>query len=262
MTRFFPINIIYGKDIIPLEETRRIIMARTSLSQQTAEKIHEMIKKQYEPGSRIPTESELVEFLNVSRTTVREAVKVLCSRNILEIRRGNGTFVKENPGIEDNPLGLEYESDEEMRAEMFEISEMMQPVLMAKAADKATDEDIAGVEEIHNRLLEDYARYQNGEFIKPEHFRKLDIEFHLAIISICRNKFADRMVKLYVASCGKIYDLWVRNDPDRALESFIKYHEMMMEALRNRDHYGMFRYALEHTKDMEKICREASEAEA
>lgn len=236
-------------------------MARTSLSQQTADKIHEMIKKQYEPGSKIPTETELIEFLNVSRTTVREAVKVLCSKNILEIRRGNGTFVKENPGIEDNPLGLEFKDDEELKKDMFEISEMIQPVLMARAADKATDKDIAAVEKIHERFLEEYAKYKNGEFIKPDQFRKLDVEFHTAIIGICRNKFIDKLVQYYLASCTQLYDVWIKIGLDQALESFLKYHELMMEALRNKDHYGMFRNALEHTKDIERIYEEIFNSE-
>lgn len=236
-------------------------MARTPLSQQTADKIHEMIKKQYEPGSKIPTETELTEFLNVSRTTVREAIKVLCSKNILEIKRGNGTFVKDNPGIEDNPLGLEFKDEEELKRQMFEISEMIQPVLMSKAADKATEEDIAKVEEIHIRFLEEYAKLKNGEYIKPDQFRKLDVEFHVAIIAICRNKFIDRLVQYYLASCTQLYDVWIKIGLDQALESFVKYHDMMLEALRNKDHYGMFRYALEHTKDIEKIYEEVFDSE-
>ena len=97
-------------------------MARVILSEQTADRIRQLIERQYKPGDRIPAEMELAEFLGVSRTTIREAVKILCSRNILEIRRGHGTFVCENPGLPADPFGSKDMDEEQLKADIFEMS--------------------------------------------------------------------------------------------------------------------------------------------
>ena len=67
------------------------------LSQNTAENIRSMItiEKRFAPGDRLPNEQDLADELHVSRTTLREAVKILAAYRVLEIRRGIGTFVTE-----------------------------------------------------------------------------------------------------------------------------------------------------------------------
>lgn len=66
---------------------------RPSLANDVANKIVEMIRcNEYEPGTRIPSEFELADEFGVGRGTIREAVKLLVSRNVLEIRRAKGTL--------------------------------------------------------------------------------------------------------------------------------------------------------------------------
>ena len=115
-------------------------MARILLSEQTADKIQKLIDNQYKPGDRIPAEMELAGFMDVSRTTIREAVKILCSRNILEIRRGSGTFVCENPGMPKDPLGSKEMDEAQLKNEIFEMSQLLEPQLVKLAARKADEE--------------------------------------------------------------------------------------------------------------------------
>ena len=70
-------------------------MEKKSLSQQTAERLYTMIvvERRLAPGEKLPGEVELARELGVSRTTLREAIHVLVSQNLLEARRGKGTFV-------------------------------------------------------------------------------------------------------------------------------------------------------------------------
>ena len=83
-----------------------------SLAEQVADKLSEMIQEQaLAEGQKLPNEFELAELLNVGRGTIREAVKLLVSRNVLEIQRGRGTFVKQSPGVVDDPLGFSYMKD-------------------------------------------------------------------------------------------------------------------------------------------------------
>jgi DNA-binding FadR family transcriptional regulator len=230
-----------------------MIMARTSLSQQTADKLLNMIKKQYKPGNKIPTEAELTQFFGISRTTVREAVKILCSKNILEIRRGSGTFVKENPGMPEDPLRLEFNDEDEKKREMFEINKMLQPVLMKSAAEKASDEDIERVRNIHNEFVETLARYRDGEYVKPSTFRKLDVKFHFAIINSCHNQFIERLLEYFIASCSDLHDVWLSLELRKSLEIFEKYHTLIMDDFSARDGEKIYADTLEHTIEVEKL---------
>ena len=77
------------------------------LSQDVADNIISMItiEKRFGAGDKLPNETELAHELNVSRTTLREAVRILVAYGVLEIRRGNGTFVTEKVLQEGEILG-------------------------------------------------------------------------------------------------------------------------------------------------------------
>ena len=80
-----------------------------SRTEEAANHIIEYItSNRMQPGDRMPTEPELLEQLSVSRTTLREAVKTLSARNILEIRQGSGTYISKRCGVPDDPLGLTF----------------------------------------------------------------------------------------------------------------------------------------------------------
>ena len=72
-------------------------MEKKNLSQQTMERLYNTIvaEKRMQPGDKLPNELELSEQLGVSRATLREALRMLIARGVLEVRRGKGTFVSE-----------------------------------------------------------------------------------------------------------------------------------------------------------------------
>ena len=65
-----------------------------------------ILQEPVEPGKKIPNEFELAERFGVGRSTIREAVKGLVSRGILEVRRGSGTYVINTNSIDVDPLGF------------------------------------------------------------------------------------------------------------------------------------------------------------
>lgn len=82
------------------------------LAEQVADYILKLIVDSgLEAGAKLPNEFELAERTGVGRGTIREAVKILVSRNILEIRRGAGTYVSDRQGIVEDPLGLAFIKD-------------------------------------------------------------------------------------------------------------------------------------------------------
>lgn len=70
------------------------------------ELLNYILKVPVEVGQKIPNEFELAQRFGVGRSTVREAVKGLVTRGILEVRRGSGTFVVSHHSLEEDPLGL------------------------------------------------------------------------------------------------------------------------------------------------------------
>jgi DNA-binding FadR family transcriptional regulator len=117
------------------------------LCQTAAQSIIDLIiTGQYRQGDKIPNEMELSQNLEVSRTTIREAIKTLVSQNILEIRRGEGTFVCDKLGITEDPLGFRFIGDKvHLALDLLEIRMLLEPHIARKAAEKATDEEITDI---------------------------------------------------------------------------------------------------------------------
>ena len=117
------------------------------LPQIAAEDIIDLIKSnRLEPGDRLQNEYELAKLLNVGRSTVREAIRILVSRNILEVRQGAGTFVSYKNGIPEDPLGLAFEgSAESLALDMMDVRLMLEPEIAARAAMNATKRQIAAM---------------------------------------------------------------------------------------------------------------------
>ena len=119
-----------------------------SLSEQTAERIVQYILDNgLCEGEKLPSEPELMRMLSVSRSTLREAVKALISRNILTIRRGAGTYVAEHMGMASDPLGLTFMQDKRKLAlDLLAIRLMIEPEIAMLAAQNAKPADVAALE--------------------------------------------------------------------------------------------------------------------
>jgi len=96
---------------------------KTLLSEKVAESIVTAIKNGfYAVGYKMPNEIQLSEELGVSRATLREAIKILISKNILEVRRGIGTFVSQTPGYSVDMAGLNFI---DLASQMVDINRTM-----------------------------------------------------------------------------------------------------------------------------------------
>ena len=123
---------------------------RRTLAETTAEEIKQMIQRNgYEPGQKLPTEKELTEMLGVGRNTLREAVRILQSHNIVTIRQGSGTYISDKYGVPDDPFGFELFPDhDKLTKDILDILEMMEPETAAMAAERRTEEDLYRMENV------------------------------------------------------------------------------------------------------------------
>lgn len=128
------------------------------LPEQVAERITQLIMEDaYRSGHKLPNEYVLAERLGVGRSTVREAIKILASRNILEVRHGSGTFVCESTGMVEDPLGFRFIRDKRRLAlDLCEIRLMVEPPLAAAAAANASERDIRELERLNQLVAEQF----------------------------------------------------------------------------------------------------------
>lgn len=128
------------------------------LPEQVAERITQLIEEDaYRPGHKLPNEYVLAERLGVGRSTIREAVKILASRNVLEVRHGSGTFVSETIGMMEDPLGFRFIRDKRKLAlALCEIRMMVEPPLAAAAAENAGDREIREMERLNQLVAEQF----------------------------------------------------------------------------------------------------------
>ncbi|MCI8659880.1 MAG: FadR family transcriptional regulator [Lachnospiraceae bacterium] len=98
-------------------------------------------------GDKLPTEMELSKLLGVGRNTVREALRLLLSRNIVVIRQGAGSFVSDKNGISDDPLGFFMVDDRKKLIEdLLQARVIIEPQIAAIAAQNRTEEELTCLE--------------------------------------------------------------------------------------------------------------------
>ena len=120
---------------------------RENLSQQTAQRLYARIvaEKRLKPGDKLPNEVELSAQLGVSRATLREAIRTLAARGVLEVRRGRGTFVSSRvEEIEDFGFGA-LEGVRGQLRDLFELRAIFEPRAAALACARATGQELADI---------------------------------------------------------------------------------------------------------------------
>ncbi len=186
-----------------------------------------IINGDYKAGTKLPNEYELIEMLNVSRTTLREAMKVLSAIGIVEIRRGDGTYVcsQMNPSVFDDLVyGMIF--DLSSSEELLELRKILDEATLRAAVEKATEEDIKKLED--NINLQARA-VEMGEIEKAQEY---DLEFHNILIQCSRNVFFIRILKgIYSLFAQSIKEtVYTReNDGPRA-------HIQMLNCIKKKDY--------------------------
>ena len=172
-----------------------------TLPERVADQIIQLIlDEKLSSNEKLPNEFELAEQLNVGRGTIREAVKLLVSRNVLEIKRGKGTFICEQPGQVKDPFGLTYISDKKQLArDLMDVRIQIEPWAAALAARLATEEEQRRIVACFDAL--DLESYSGADYLAK------DIEFHKSIADATHNIIAPKLIPVigtYVRIAGKI----------------------------------------------------------
>lgn len=213
-----------------------IPMQKKTLSQKTAEALQKMITEQriYGFGEKLPNENELARDLGVSRTTVREAIRLLTYEGILEVRRGRGTFVAAQID-QYAKSGIALQNLSEMKVtlrDLYEARLIFEPEAAALACKRATDSEIAEIlklgEECQNQILQN-----------PQSKKRIASEsaFHGALIKASHNEFLGQFMPMLTQTIEQTFEL--NYNLDIVAEDAYKDHILIMHFLEKRDAQGL-----------------------
>jgi len=216
-----------------------LAIRKVRLSDQAVDEIKRIIHDgQFAPGDKLHSENELTRMLGVSRSSIREAVRLLEVTGIVTVRQGKGIFVS-HPRQENSQAFSEWlRENESSVAEHFEIRLIIDTKAAAYAADRATDDDIRKLETI----CEAY-RIQ-AETRTPAEMIKLDEQFHLQLAKSTKNRTLFMIMKTMTQSLpeGWISSLHV---PGR-IQKTIPEHIAIVAAIKSRNRKMAERRMEEH----------------
>jgi DNA-binding FadR family transcriptional regulator len=203
---------------------------RRSLAENVADDILAMITiaKKFAIGDKLPNENELSVELQVSRTTLREAIRILAAHNVLEIQRGKGTYVKNNQALNEE-FGLNELSTFRLDVkDLYEMRLIFEPQSAYYAAKRATDKEL-------ERILY-YGRLEEELIVKKEDRTEVEQAFHKSIAKATHNEFMNRLMPILYQAIDKGVYLSATNE--EMVQSTLNDHRMIMEFLSKRDSEG------------------------
>ncbi len=195
-------------------------------------------------GDKLPPERDLAERFKVSRTSVRESLRALESMGLIEIRPGEGTFVREI-SVESliAPLALVILTQREAVGELFEARRLLEPAIAGLAARRATKEEISEME----RILEAQAK----EVTAGRTGLAQDAAFHAAIASSAHNRAITSIVNalMDLLAQSREESLQIPGRPTRSHQD----HRRVLQAIQQRDAASAQRGMLDHLVAVEGL---------
>lgn len=200
----------------------------TLLAEQVQEQIFQMIlDKPFRIGEKLPNEFALGEKFGVGRSTVREAVKLLISRGILEVRRGSGTYVVGTTPSDMDPLGLRHLEDKmSLALDLADVRILLEPGIAEIAAHSATKEDIEKLRRLCGQVEEKIA---NGENYIPD-----DIAFHTCVAECSKNKVVEQLIPVIDTAVM----MFVNVTHKKLMQETIMTHRAVVDAIAEHDSVG------------------------
>jgi GntR family transcriptional repressor for pyruvate dehydrogenase complex len=228
-----------------------------------SERLYEQIVQQIEQrivagelkvGDQLPSERELADQFAVSRTAVREAIKALREKGLVEIYMGRGTFITNGTSdLVRHTLDLLMKFDSTNGfMNMVEVREIIEPEIAALAATRITDEYIATMQEAMDKM--------EAAMDNVEEFVEADLDFHLALAEATQNPIIPALLDPIINLLRK----------QRILTTLIEgvaqhgqtNHKIIIEAMKLRDpdaaREAMRRHLEQIRKDSEQLPENTS----
>jgi len=200
----------------------------------------------YKPGDRLPGERTLALRFQVSRAVIRESIRILCERGLLEARPKSGVYVK---GRDDKgttvQIGRLLKRQDHAFDELGEVRLTLEVDIAGMAAERATPEDILVLEQT---ILNMEAHPKDATI-----FTQNDLLFHIALAKATHNR-------LYLSLMEPIQDLLMdyrlhsyNHDPDSTIQAAFHHHRLILKTVKAHDADAARMAMREHLSEAQKI---------
>jgi len=214
------------------------------LPEQIADKLREMIiQEEMKTGTKLPAEAELMARFGVSRSTVREAVKILKTENIVDIRQGQGTFLCAKPGLAQDPLGLRFADQKELTAQLLETRLLIEPPVAALAAKRREQKHLDEMKKLLDKM--------DSAYLHGEDYTPYDAQFHSIIAQCTGNDVIERLLPTIHESiqAGYQHTKRVEGSYQRASQCHLDMYRGIMEGDSERARQAAQRHMMQTMHD-------------
>ncbi len=222
-------------DIQPLEREQR-------LYERVVEKIIPLIQDgSWAPGDRLPPERDLAEAFGVSRTVIREAVKTLEARGVLETLAGSGVYVRfpDSAAVSRSlRMYLQLLDQDDIDLRLAEIRRVLEVEIAALAAARATPEER---QEMH-RLCQEMRKHVGA----PRVLAEMDFQLHLLLAEATRNELFGVLLTPLIEQLREHFVYAWEHYGARPVENVFEQHEAIVAAVEVGDAEGARRAMAAH----------------
>ncbi|MGH9845008.1 MAG: FadR/GntR family transcriptional regulator [Blastocatellia bacterium] len=236
----------------------KTVMREANLTQRAQSQLEELIVNgSLLVGERLPSERELIEQLGVSKTVVREAMRSLATRGLIEIRPGSGMYVVGvGAHLMAEPISLLMRKHRLTVKQIHEVREALEIRIVALAAERAQKEDIEAMAESIRQLEEPR--------LTPLRYAQLDVEFHTRLAAAAGNPLFSFLINsindVMLEVRKRAFNLGKRNFVAHSIGE----HSKVLKCVEAGDVRGAQKAMAEHLElgsarlmDAEKLLREA-----
>jgi GntR family transcriptional repressor for pyruvate dehydrogenase complex len=200
--------------------------------EEVTESLVDMVKRgDFRPGDKLDSVEQLAENFQVGRSAIREALSALRAMGLVEMRQGEGTYIREfDPELLTLPINAAFLMKVEDVKNLLEVRKILEVGAAEAAARKRTAEDLESIAEI----LVEMGRISGNE----ELGEKTDFDFHMAIAKASQNtllmSLMNNVAEMMVITMRETRRLWLYSEQS-TWERLNQEHQLIFEAIKNED---------------------------
>ena len=199
-----------------------------SVTSKAIDSIRAMIRSgELAPGERLPPEQELADRLGVSRGSLREAVRALSQINVLDVRRGDGTYVTSlapSELLSGLVFAMELVQAKDLD-EVVEVRQLLLPPAAALAAQRVTEDQLARMHEVIEHL---------EQATDPDEIVRLHEQFGSLVYEATGNETLSSILRALQLRGENVRRAWLSAEPTRR-DIALAHQRMLLEALQRGD---------------------------
>jgi len=221
--------------------------------EQVASELLDMIREgKLQPGQKLDSVQQLAENFSVGRSAIREALTSLRAMGLIELRQGEGTYVRKfEPGDITYPIDQALLMDREDIAHLLEVRKILETGVAITAAMQHTEEDLANMK---NALLDMKKATGNEELGE-----RADLDFHMALVKATHNPLLISLMShvsdLLVKAMEETRRIWLYSKVS-TLEKLYEQHAQVLQHIENREPELSRKAMLDHLNSVEDMLKD------